>query len=163
MSTRVTFTDKQRQEWAREHYALNHQFPAIMGHHRPQHDHLDRHQHDHTLLEHFFLKLQFFLYSSLGLIKSNGYFPILELNSRTPRGVLWEHVPTKMSKKKETSKMRQSFMVEYLAKRTKQEIQRELTNTIHSAKNQVNLKLNCVFSIFDSKRKEQKIQGCNPP
>ena len=94
----------------------------------------------------------------------SGYFPILELNSRTPRGVLWEHVPTKMWKKKETRKSRQSFMVEYLAKRTKQEIQRELTALyIHSAKNQVNLKLNGVFSIFDSKKKGTEIQGCNPP
>ena len=48
--TRTTYTGMQRQEWTREHYALNHQFPAIMGHHRPQHDELDTcsHQHDHT-------------------------------------------------------------------------------------------------------------------
>ena len=115
------------------------------------------------VLEHFFLKLQFFALF-LKLQMPSGYFPILELNSRTPRGVLWEHVPTKMWKKKETRKSRQSFMVEYLAKRTKQEIQRELTALyIHSAKNQVNLKLNGVFSIFDSKKKGTEIQGCNPP
>ena len=27
-------TDKQRRAWAREHYELHYQFPAIMGHHR---------------------------------------------------------------------------------------------------------------------------------
>ena len=34
--TRPHFTDKQRRQWAREHYELNHQFPTILGHHQPQ-------------------------------------------------------------------------------------------------------------------------------
>ena len=52
--TRTHLTDKQRQQWAREHYELNHQFPAILGHHQPQQQFTPLSplpQHEQTLLQ----------------------------------------------------------------------------------------------------------------
>ena len=54
--TRTHLTDKQRQQWAREHYELNYQFPAILGHHQPQQQSTSLSlsplpQHEQTLLQ----------------------------------------------------------------------------------------------------------------